>query len=555
MVKTHSIYWLFVTGILLILSLFAQQTLADSLTVSSDRQEVEEGDVVSLYVEADFQTLGNQLEYDVLDTDFEVLSRQRSNFYQVINGQQAAKTRWHLRVLPKKTGLLTVPPLKLGKVESQPYQLKVRSTEPLPQGTVPTDFIEVSLSQKQVYVQQEVLYTMRFYHQGKLISGNILPPTFGDSIIDTLRDEKVYDKLIDGKYYTVYEWIYAFYPQSSGEMLLKAPEFTGLVQRDRRQKAITEKGQDLSLQVLPIAKDFPDPQHWLPAKAVLLKQEWKNLPQKIRVGDSLTRVITLQVFGQKANQLPQITTESGKGFKVYKQKPLTQEEKLADGMISRIEMIQTIVPTEAGTLTLPEQKIYWWNIQTNSLETLYLEKRLFDIQPGMVQPDYARAGELVDTKEPFPPVEPAQSSSSLWLWISLLLALGLALSLAGWFWHVKHLKSTLKASNIEKNSIKTHKASIDWCQLPAMEFYRKLQHYCHNQWQLSPKQLFTKNEDIALFNALEKHLFAQGDWQESQQKILCESLKKWQPTDRQKPKHSNKTELAALYGDKTKTGM
>ena len=521
--------------------------LADTLSISTDRQEVEQGDVISLYVDADFQTLGNTLDYDSLDKDFEVLSRQRSNFYQVINGQQQARTRWHLRILPKTLGQVTIPPLKLGDIQSSPYVLKVTPNKPRPAGEIAPFFIKVELSKSEVMVQQETLYTLKFYHQGKLISGNIRPPQFNNAIVDSIKEENIYDKVIDGKYYTVYEWVYVVYPQASGEMQISAPEFNGLIQYDRKQKAVQETGEELTLKVLPIPADYPNPKDWMPAKSVFVKQEWKNLPDKIRVGDSLTRVITLQVFGQKANQLPILETPAGAGYKIYKQQPLTSEEKLSDGIISQIELIQTIVPTKDGLLKLPEQEIHWWNTQNNHMETLYLQSREFTILPGMQQPDYARANEATPKVElPVSETQPT-TKNNLWMALSLVLAIALAITTGLWLKTRQRLQTQLASGAQVAISAQATTKAINWCDLPADLFYQKCRDYCQTQLNQSLAEALETGGQSALLKQLEQHLFFEGEWTQTQQHQLCQALKSLKPKVDRPVEFTRQTRLSDLY--------
>jgi len=520
---------------------------ADSLTLSTERQTVEEGDIISLYVNADFQTLGNTLNYETLRKDFEVLSRQRSNFYEVTNGQQKARTRWHLRLLPKKTGELVIPPILLGDIKSEPYKLVVTESKPQPAGGTPAYFLQVELNQEQVYLQQETLYTLRFYHQGKLVApSNIRPPSFSNALVDNLKEENIYDKVIDGNYYTVYEWVYVFYPQASGEMEIQAPEFNGVVYLNSKQKAIRESAKNLKLKVLPVPDNFPEPNNWMPAKSVFLKQEWKNLPEKIRVGDSLTRVITLQVFGLKANQLPAISTPAGKGYKIYKQQPLTQEEKLNDGIISQVEIIQTIVPTETGKLELPEQEIYWWNTHNNHLETLYLDSRSFNIEPGMQPPDFSRADDVqADVVSVAPPLKVANSSASdFWMWLSFALGALWLITLSLWYRTYKQSKHTVQTTENTETLAKV--TPVNWCEKPAGEFYQALREHAQKQLQISLSDLPLDSETKSLLISLEQHLYYQGEWSNVQQNQLCQAIKNLQPVV-EKQKSTRKTQLQALY--------
>ena len=52
---------------------FSALVFANSITVESDRQTVEFGDIVTLKITADFQVITGQLDLSKLDDQFEVL--------------------------------------------------------------------------------------------------------------------------------------------------------------------------------------------------------------------------------------------------------------------------------------------------------------------------------------------------------------------------------------------------------------------------------------------------------------------------------------------------
>jgi len=101
-----------------------------------------------------------------------------------------------------------------------------------------------------VYLQEEVLYSLKFYFLGAF-QGNIRPPIFENSLTVMLKEQDIYGKQINGKNYTVYEWQYAVYPQQSGSFVIKGPIISGIQQLMNRQKGIQEMAETQTLTILP----------------------------------------------------------------------------------------------------------------------------------------------------------------------------------------------------------------------------------------------------------------------------------------------------------------
>ena len=528
-------------ALLLINSSFA---FAKELKVYSDREIIEYGDVITLIVEADFQTLGHTLDYEALKQNFEVLNRQRSNFYQVINGEQSARTRWTLRMLANQPGEITIDNIRLDDVIAPAITINVEKQAAPAPGQTPDFFMIAELSEREVYVQQETLYRLRFYYLGRLVSGNIRPPALPDAMMHTLKEESNYSKQIDGKYYSVYEWVYAFYPQASGMLSFETPDFEGLIQVDGRQKMINEEANELTLKVKPIPADYPKGAPWLPAKSVLLKQTWKSNDGVIHVGDSLERTITLQAFGLRANQLPQIKTENSDSFKVYHQPAKTDEEALRDGMVSRIQAPEVIVPIKAGEIEIPEQKVYWWNVDKDQLESIAIEMRKFDIKPALNDAGIQNKAQAdLQAQTPSSTATAEKQSDLAWLiWplVTTFFAIAWVITLIMWLL----ARRTPAKVEVVDNTPQTL-WNDEWQNKPYQDFYQHIRHHSqqlgYNSTQLLPDALRQQVQ------TLEAHLYANGDYNDSQKAKLNEQLKQLKPFSEPNKKANKNTNLEQLY--------
>ncbi|BBP44722.1 hypothetical protein THMIRHAS_00950 [Thiosulfatimonas sediminis] len=554
MVKT-----LFVFILALSLSSLA---FADRLSMKVERDLIEQGDIISLWVEADFQTLGNTLEYRQLDENFEVLSRQRSNFYEFVNGVSSAKTRWHLRLLPKKTGKLIIPAVTLGDISSQSLIIEVKQANQSGTSNEQIAFMRAEVENAEGFVQQQFLYRLRLYYQGKMLpgTGNMRPPIFKDALSETLQDEQTYSTVIDGKNYTVHEWIYALFPQSSGELTIAPSQIRGLLNYNGHQKVIETESNAVTLTVKPAAdlgQNYSNAQPWLPAASMLLESQWQTTPSDIKVGDSLSRVLTLQAYGLKASQLPVIEAPDGNGYKVYNQPAQSSEEKFASGVVSRIQITQNFVPTQAGEMRIPAYQLRWFNTANQAFETLQIEAQTFNIQAATGQVNYP----TIDQTKPISQAAINQENTEkfdwlIWPLLTTIFAIAWVLTLIMW-WLARGQKrqSSINPATAETEAANPALTQQQWCQAEDKTFYQHLRKHLltelhiHHLAELKNRNADELRQKIQRF---ENNLYAPDAQtnkemnQELKQQICTLIGKLKRPTESKKT-WTKKTELQALY--------
>ncbi|BCN92276.1 hypothetical protein THMIRHAM_00610 [Thiomicrorhabdus immobilis] len=565
---------------LLLLMLGSNRVLADSITVETDRQNVEMGDIITLAIETDFQTTDSKLDLSLLEQQFDVLNKQQSNQISIVNGHYNSHTIWRIQILPKQAGKLVIPPFEINGVKSQPYPITVKVAQ-YTDANRPY-FLEAEVDKSQVYVQEQLIYTLRFYHKGSLISGNIRPPKFDSALVESLKEQSVYGKTINGQQYTVYEWQYALFPQSSGELKVSGPSFTGILHLKGKQKGVQSIAKDTLIQVRPAVKG--EAAYWLPATSLSLSQQWQNLPDKIRVGDSLRRIITLEVDGLKDSQLPNMTSHNGDHYKVYADEAVNKQTLSEKGVHSSKLISQAIVPTQAGTLTLPDEKITWWNTATNRFETRVLKSKPLTILPAeptatsAVHPESqigTQSADQADNKTLKNPVEnplngqqedtynPAvdnqkqaknsQATSPFWVWIIAGLFIVLWLITLWLLLHTRKQLSLIKQAgdslhDAKENAVTASVLKNKWCDMPPTEFYKDLLRQLHDDINIKNVDSIP-NEPLkkAIFQ-LEAHLFAGEQLNDDTKQIICDNWASLFSEPHEKLK--NKGELSELYNNK-----
>ena len=531
---------------LLSLALFSNLAFANSITVQTDRQNVEMGDIITLSIQTDFQAKGTALDLTKLKDQFDVINQQQSNQIQIINGNYSSFTQWRIQILPKQAGSLMIPPFEIDGIQSKPYPIKV-SEAVYTDGNAPY-FLEAQTDKSKVHVQEQIIYTLRFYHKGSLISGNIRPPKFDDALVESLKEQSVFGKTINGQQYTVYEWQYAIFPQASGNLNIAGPSFTGLLHLRGKQKGVQALAKPTVIEVLAAEKG-PAP-YWLPATEVTLTQEWQNIPKEIHVGDSLRRVITLDVTGLKASQLPTITTQNGSSYKVYADEAKTNQTLSAKGVQSIKLISQAIVPTEAGTIQLPDETITWWNTKTQQFEQTVLTSKPLTVWPLNKDkttqiPDITQAPQstqkadnvmLGNTQAYQNRYANSQTSGledllslPVWIW-PILLSVFVSLWLITLLLYLRTRKQIKTLNNTiltqpgnSTSAVKQIAFNHQWCDMPLPEFYKELLRQLHDDLQIKSVDAIPMERLRKAIFQLEAHLFAGDKLGYDTQQIICDN--------------------------------
>ncbi|MER2494447.1 BatD family protein [Catenovulum sediminis] len=342
---------------------------------------------IDLEITVDDSVDNNIFDFDVLNKDFRVLGTSVSSQTRMINFKTTRQTRFTTRLIPKRTGQITIPSFSYNGATSNPIQLKVVDSQSANSKQQDRDiFIETQLSANEVWLQQQVIYTTKLYLSVQMTSGSLTQPEIAGAIVEQQGDDKESDTLIDGIRYRVIERNYLITPQRSGTYNIDSPVFQGeILDRRRSQffnqtKVITRTGESITLNVKAIPNDYQG--HWLPSELVMLNDELQPRQDEYQVGEPITRVITLSALDVSAEQLPKIDVNYPDSIKVYPDQADTHSSQRNGQIISQRIETAALVPTRSGTFTLPEIKISWWNTKRNKQEFAIIEAREIIVQPA-----------------------------------------------------------------------------------------------------------------------------------------------------------------------------
>lgn len=443
--------------------LFATQTaFAAQIDVSFDRNPVSIDESFEIIFTAT-ESPDSAPDFSPLEQDFEILNQSQSSNSSWINGQSSKTILWTLNVMAKHPGSLIVPPVKFGADVSQAASVLV--TQGATNKAMDNDgdlFLEAEATPESPYVQSQVFYTMRLYRRVDIAQASLSEPELTDAVIEKLGDDSNYNTQINGVNYLVTERKYAVFPQKSGSVTIKPlvltaevvansrPNFNGFFNsQTTRTKKVSSKS--VTLDVKPAPATFTG-QHWLSAEQLVLKQEWSGDNQQMKVGEPLTRTLTLLAKGTTVGQLPELNAgKIDEQLKTYPDQPVLREQKNADGLIAFREEKIAMIPSKAGSYKLPAIEVPWFNTQSQKMEIAKIPETTITAvavagASSAPQPQTIPAVEQPQKTETTLVIQPQQQN--IWLWISVFLALGWLATLVYFL-----IKRPVKKPVVEKNEL------------------------------------------------------------------------------------------------------
>lgn len=361
------------------------------LEASVDRNPVMEGEYFVLNVSADDEVDTGKLDTSILLKDFIVGRTSVSRSTQIMNFDAVKETRWQVLLAPKQKGQLTIPSFSIDGVSSAEIPLKVVEAGAQPE-QAKNLFIDAKVSSDEAYVGQLITYKVKLYLAVELQRGVLNAPVIEGAQIKQIGEDKDGSEIIDGRRYRVIERTYGIIPDLPGQVNIKGATFSGdvLVESQRRggmfgfneSRPMQAGAPSLSIQVNPAPASFQG--QWLVADLVVLKESFPEDVKEFTVGSPITRTITLLASNADENSLPDIVQGLPPELKSYPEKPQRQSFVRDAQIVSQYSITSAIVPSKAGTFTLPEVKVPWWNPHLKRQEIATLPARTIEVKGGAV---------------------------------------------------------------------------------------------------------------------------------------------------------------------------
>lgn len=418
---------------------------AAAVSATVDRNPVMVGETFNLTVRATEDT-GGAPDWSPLEARFRVLNTVSGSEYRLVNGRASQSRHWTVTLAATQPGDAEIPPITVGAQATTPIPLTVVAPDA---GNGPRDaFVEFEAERTSVYVQEQLLLTVRLYVSGDLVSGQLGEPSAPQAVIEQIGEQSESRAIRDGQRYHLFERRYVLFAEQPGPLTVAPPQFTGEISTGRRRSSMFNLGQfagqtrqifaegdPVTLQIKPPPADWTGP--WLPASGVELEQSLVPNSGPFVAGEPFSRVTELVIDGQLHTQIDPLTPEQPEGVQAYGEPASTETSESRNGVRARLAQQWALIANQAGELVLPEVRLRWWDTRSDQARESVIPERRITIDPGAIprgQPERPATGANGLTPDPVVKPTPPQRvvDAGLWPWLALVLGLGWLLTVAAW---------------------------------------------------------------------------------------------------------------------------
>lgn len=351
-------------------------------TVSKNIVAVNE--VFQLTIAIDDNVNTSALDLTPLEDHFSYGRPSVSSGTTMINGVVTRSTEWKIALAAKEVGEFTIPSFRIGATTSDPIKItSLKSSNANNQNSNQPDIkVDYDIDKDQLYVGESIRYTVRIRIGEQMSQATLVAPS-GDGLeVKQIGDDRQAEPVLNGRRYLVITRDYQITASKAGTILLRGAEFRGNVVKSGRgfgstlRIPVAKQTESLNLDI----KDKPSSYKglWIPTQDLQLEQQWQPDSQEIRVGDPLTRTITLRIKNAEQSSMPNLALQYPDKVKVYNEKPVYSTVNGYTVMTFK----QVLLPRDKGDLSLPALSINWWNTDTSQQETSHIDGLEVTVLPG-----------------------------------------------------------------------------------------------------------------------------------------------------------------------------
>ena len=447
-----------------ILMISANLSLAE-VSAWVDNNPVVVGEMFRLHIEA--KNVDDPQEPDLSEIrGLQVLNRSVQNQTSIVGTSITRTVNWTYVMLAPSSGNYRIPALQVGSEKTIPIALKAEESSQSPNNQIVR--LEVDVSPNEVYPQQQVLVRVRIIRTGAQLENESLTPFELPGTQIEKVNQRSFRKVKNGKRQLITEISYVLLPEKSGTILLPQLSYQGneirggnsqgnfgnfgnfgnIFQQRGRRIFSNSEAQTIQVKALPVGfKGW-----WLPAAKLELEEQWLPNPPEFRVGEPITRTLTVNAYGVFGNQIPELSFELPEKMKAYADQPSIETVKTQEGLKgTRVEK-WAIIPGQAGKLELPEISVAWWDVQKDEIRTSVFPARIIEVFPATVDFPAAPVTQktAIETKKTAVVVtqEPVLADQQVGFWkaLAIVFAILWGATLLLWFF----LKKNNAASGIKK---------------------------------------------------------------------------------------------------------
>ncbi len=453
------------THFLVGLALFAGLSFAGMVPFKAyvDNNTVADGDSLTLTLELAARAAGEP-DLSELKQSFDILSQSMSSESSYINGSSSQKTKWILEIRPKSSApKVIIPPIKMAGYASDRIEISQKAEKS--SGSERGLSLIASTKTDKVYVNGEIIFNLELKTSLPLRNGNLGKPEIKDAIVETLVEDDNREVMENGIRSQIFHRSYAIYPSKAGELVIPSIAFEGLVADSSSRgwfsggRRMGARSKAITIKVADVPKSYPKDRPFLPLKSLAVIESFDSQDPKFEVNKATTRRFEIKALGTLSSFLPVVEAHQQAGLKVYTETGLKVHKNTEEGMEASIKFSHVYMPTVPGTVTIPEQTIYWWDTDKDELKTTVIRAFEFSVtgetnssSVSPPAPATAPFDEAAPTKKP----ATEEHAFNVWALIAGIFAALWIVTAGAWFYRARGFrveKNKAKAPDIFKNAV------------------------------------------------------------------------------------------------------
>ncbi len=222
----------------------------------------------------------------------------------------------------------------------------------------------VRITPPKPYLQEEIVQVVRVIAPHPFEELVLDLPTIPDAEIVTLQQPRNRKFQTYGGEGYIYETRRAIFPKKSGELRIPPVRISGSIGISRNEKKpFVLRSEGKVMDVRPPPDAFTE-DWWLVARDVKIDQGWSQSLETLRVGDRVTRSISVTVAGVTGAHLPELEQGRSTGLTVLPGRTERSTEITPGGVVGKIERTFDIRVDVDQPINISPVRVVWWNTNT-----------------------------------------------------------------------------------------------------------------------------------------------------------------------------------------------